>query len=153
VLDAAAAQPQGWREVSVGTVRGWVPAGDVQPLHGSQTSAAKALPVPSAGVAPRAAPQPVVVSTLDANVSASAQRFRVQVEQLPLRVAPDANAGSLLLLAKDETLYAGNQPQQGSWLAVAVVRNGAVQRGWVPAQWVLPLQAQPAADQPTEKRP
>jgi pilus assembly protein CpaC len=153
VLDAAAAQPQGWREVSVGTVRGWVPAGDVQPLHGSQTSAAKALPVPSAGVAPRAAPQPVVVSTLDANVSASAQRFRVQVEQLPLRVAPDANAGSLLLLSKDETLYAGNQPQQGSWLAVAVVRNGAVQRGWVPAQWVLPLQAQPAADPPMEKRP
>ncbi len=153
VLNASNGEPHGWRAVAVGTLKGWVRASEVQPLNrsdGSLGTSASPSPVAATGSVTRASPQPVVVSALDADVSANARRFRVQVDQLPLRVAPDGNAGSVLLLAKDETVFAGNQAQQGAWLAVAVLRNGAVQRGWVPVQWVLPLQAQPS---PQESKP
>lgn len=150
VLSASNGEPHGWRAAAVGTLKGWVRASEVQPLNrgdGSSGASASPSPVAATGSVTRASPQPVVVSALDADVSANARRYRVQVDQLPLRVAPDGNAGSVLLLAKDETVFAGNQAQQGAWLAVAVLRNGAVQRGWVPVQWVLPLQAQPSSQE------
>jgi hypothetical protein len=148
VLSASNGELHGWRAVAVGTLKGWVRASEVQPLNrGDGSAAASPSPVAATGSVTRASPQPVVVSALDADVSANARRYRVQVDQLPLRVAPDGNAGSVLLLAKDETVFAGNQAQQGAWLAVAVLRNGAVQRGWVPVQWVLPLQAQPSTQE------
>jgi pilus assembly protein CpaC len=151
VLSAPNGEPHGWRAVAVGTLKGWLRASEVQPLNRSEGSAAAASsPVATAGSGTRASPQPVVVSALDADVSATARRYRVQLDQLPLRVAPDGNAGSVLLLAKDETVFAGSQAQHGAWLAVAVLRNGAVQRGWAPVQWMLPLQAQPS---PQEIKP
>jgi pilus assembly protein CpaC len=160
-VDAPAAVPGQWRHVRVGHINGWIPAADVQPMSRLPAQAQISLPTVNSVIADNRMtasalqpvpqgpkPRPVVLSAQTADLAssaaapaASAQRFRVQAQQLAIRLTPDVNADVISTLARGELVTGVPGAQSGSWLGVASATQP--QRwGWVPAQWLVPLAQQ-----------
>ncbi|AKJ31667.1 pilus assembly protein N-terminal domain-containing protein [Caldimonas brevitalea] len=133
-----------WRHVLVGSVSGWVPSTAVRPARGSLTIAAApggaarqdqagrlaALPSGRASAPESLPPAPRDVP--------AASRYRVTLERLALRVAPDINAHVVVHLSAGDVIGLLPQPPRGHWVAVQLGDGGEQKRGWVPAQWLEP---------------
>ncbi len=131
-----------WRAIVVGTVEGWIDASAVEPLR-------LTLPVPAnmdsdlarpaqqgalvGGAVSPAAGTPSSVLR-QRNPKPDLPRFRVLLDGLAMRAAPDVNA-QLVARLDNGTLVEGlPQQTQGYWSPVQL----SGKRGWVPTQWLLP---------------
>jgi len=119
-----------WRQVLVGEVRGWIAAGEVQPVSraAGTLSAAPEAAVDSAG------PLLEPLSTPAAASTAAVHRLRVTAERLALRVTPDINAPVLSQLRAGTVVQAQPQAQRGRWSAV----QAGELRGWAASHWLVP---------------
>jgi pilus assembly protein CpaC len=151
VLGSAAVQSEGedaWRNVQVGRVQGWVPADAVRPLHAAAQATAlheeQARPARKP-VAATVAPRRVLLAATDV-VPDAARQFRVEAQRLALRLAPDVNAGAVVTLLHGDVVSAITGAEQGHWLGVQTGSGDSAKRGWVPAQWLLPLAKDVAAN-------
>lgn len=156
-LGAAERQPgngEQWRNVVVGAVNGWVPAGSVE-LSRRMPTAKVASDSPVArsdrdgrdlalgregkgGSVSAAAPWQVSASVAQAATASSDSappRFRVDLDQLALRVTPDINAPVIQHLSAGQIVVASPQKPSGNWRAVQV--DGA--QGWAADQWLAPV--------------
>ena len=134
-----------WRAVVVGTVEGWVDASAVAPLRLTppvQANKDSDLATPAqqgklvgAAVAPAAGMPSTVVS--QSNAKPNLPRFRVLLDGLALRAAPDVNAQLVARLDNGALVEGLPQRAQGYWSSVQL----SGKRGWVPTQWLLPQSA------------
>ena len=143
-LSDASKHGNAWQAVTVGTIKGWVTSDALVPLkHGAllqPTGQGDVAHVVQHGnsihpqekaTAVRPAEQ---VNAGDAR-SVALPRYQVLLDGLALRVSPDINATVVVQLNRGSVLEALPESQQGYWTAVQV----AGRRGWVPAQWILPI--------------
>lgn len=140
-LGDADPQPAGagaWRNVVVGAVNGWVPSAAVRPLAGdlAQTAVppAAALQAQSGTPLQRALSQ----GANGAGADAAGRSYRVTLNGLALRVAPDMNAAVVLQMREGTPVTALPQPQRGAWTAVQWSDGNVRRNGWVSSQWIAP---------------
>lgn len=145
-----------WRHVAVGELQGWLPADAVTPLQGEpgQSSHGPASIAgteqqgrnlqlgASAGVLP--VPGRRVTADLPSGPAAGQGQtgYRVILNRLALRVAPDINADVVTHLSAGQSVRALDQPPRRQWMAVEA--DGM--RGWVSGQWLKPDDQQPTGD-------
>ena len=91
-------------------------------------------PVGNSATGTAFAPAPVDTAN-DGNRHVFSPRYRVLLDGLALRVGPDINAMTVVQLNDGSIVEALPESNQGYWIAVQI----AGKRGWVPAQWLLPL--------------
>lgn len=132
----AAGLQDGWRAVATGALQGWVRDESLQPVaDGPGTD-----PAPDGPLA-RQARQGRAIAPLQAAGGASALGhpapgiYRVALDALALRVAPDVNAPVLQSLAQGSLLQVLPQAPQAQFSAVRI--DGRL--GWAETQWLLPL--------------
>ena len=131
-----------WFSIMVGTVEGWVDASAIEPLrlrtpvkaseNDDLTAAARQGSLVGAAVAPLTEAPSTVVR--EKNASSDLPRFRVLLDGLALRAAPDVNAQLVVRLNNGSLVDGLPQQVQGYWSPVQF--DG--KRGWVPTQWLLP---------------
>lgn len=137
VLGSAPSQPPGegrWTQVYVGALAGWLPADSVVPWRPADAGQPQAR---AAVVKPTPAPQPVLLGRTDDELLGDP--MRVQSEALALRLTPDVNAAVVWRAQRGDLLRRLNLPPQGAWLPVQVGAGLSGRRGWVLAQWLVPL--------------
>ena len=71
------------------------------------------------------------------NAKPNLPRFRVLLDGLALRAAPDVNAQLVARLDNGALVEGLPQRAQGYWSSVQL----SGKRGWVPTQWLLPQSA------------
>ena len=129
-----------WRNVVVGEYDGWVLANAVEPAPmqsvRASNSKSKIVQKDQTGdvihLGVSEAPSNQQDRFVTANVSA--KQYRVQLNNLALRVTPDINAQSVKKLLEGQTVDALPIPPLGNWTAVQV--DGV--SGWVATQWLKP---------------
>ncbi|HJV73496.1 MAG TPA: pilus assembly protein N-terminal domain-containing protein [Noviherbaspirillum sp.] len=143
-----------WRNVVVGALNGWVPADSVElSRHVPATKASSSSPLArhdrdgrdlglgrdgQGGSVSAAAPWQISAAGSQGSTTpsdAERQHFRVDLDQLALRVTPDINAQIIQHLTAGQIVVALPQNPSGSWRAVQV--EGA--QGWVASQWLAPV--------------
>ncbi len=136
--DDRAAPPSGlWRSVTVGAVQGWILASAVGSVNRADTAPA---PAPGAGAfAGASVPSTILAKAVSA--APGAGQYRVIVDGLALRTAPDVNAQTITHLAAGKIVGASPQATKGLWTAV----QSDGQHGWVATQWLI-------IDQPLAQR-
>lgn len=148
LLGSANPQPSGigyWRNVVVGELDGWVLADAVAPTHLQPTLkpyASSALGrTDQANSAQRLDANTPQTLTADgatkqtANSAAALRNYRVMLNKLALRVAPDMNAAVVQSLAEGQMVQALAVAPRNYWMAVQI----GGQRGWVASQWLSPV--------------
>lgn len=153
-----------WHHVLVGTGKGWVTGRDIAPLKlekPARPDQANAVTAPAsqgkllgARVVPAAiqrssvpavatAVTPATTAPMTSTASAAsgtatgagpATRFRVLLDGLAMRVAPDVNALTVMKLGNGRVVEGLPEQNQGHWTAV----EAGGKRGWVATQWLLP---------------
>ncbi|MBC7512839.1 MAG: pilus assembly protein N-terminal domain-containing protein [Herminiimonas sp.] len=139
------ADTSGWRPIVVGTVEGWIDAGAVEPLRlmspvqanqdGDLAAPARQGKLVGAAVVPGAGMPSTVIR--QNNSRTDLPRFRVLLDGLAMRAAPDVNAQLVTRLDNGALVEGLPQQAQGYWSAVQL----SGKRGWVPTQWLLPQSA------------
>ena len=142
---APAADTGLWRAIVVGTVEGWIDASAVEPLRltlpvqadteGELARPAQQGALVGGAVAPAAGMPSSVVR--QRNGKADLPRFRVLLDGLAMRAAPDVNAQLVVRLDNGMLVEGLPQQAQGYWSPVQL----SGKRGWVPTQWLLPQSA------------
>ena len=148
-------QPAGnglWLAIVVGKVEGWVDASAIEPLrlttpvrpgeNNELTAAARHGNLVGAAIAPSTDVQSTVVR--QKNSRSDLPRFRVLLDGLALRAAPDVNAQLVARLETGSLVDGLPQEVQGYWSPVQF--DG--KRGWVPTQWLLPQPELPQVREP-----
>ncbi|MEN6587877.1 MAG: pilus assembly protein N-terminal domain-containing protein [Sulfuricella sp.] len=141
-----------WRNVIVGGIDGWVASNWITPLGTKPVRArsnslvaqpdqqGQVIELGGNGsrdeVSKSSAPSMEPVTATSPATSAAGKRYRVNLERLALRVAPDINAAVIQKLASGAVVDALPQAPTGRWMAVQA--DG--KRGWVAAQWLVPEQ-------------
>ncbi|HEX6703994.1 MAG TPA: pilus assembly protein N-terminal domain-containing protein [Albitalea sp.] len=137
-----------WRNVVAGSTSGWVPAQAVEPRTRPAAAAARAAAMRRAQsgqpniqslVGAGEAPRPASI-TLD-GPSGNARQYRVGLDGLALRISPDPRGAVLLKLPAGDIVTALPRAAQGPWTAVQAMDGDMARRGWVAAEWLLPLEA------------
>lgn len=137
VLGSEAAQPPGqgrWTNVHVGAVNGWVPSEQIvawRPSDAGQPDVRPAVVQPVPGQKPA-----LLGKTDDALLGTP---MRVQSEALALRLTPDVNAAVVWRAQRGDVVRRLSLPPQGAWLPVQIGAGPTGKRGWVLAQWLVPL--------------
>jgi hypothetical protein len=130
-----------WRNVVVGEFDGWVLANAVEPAPLQSVRASnnksKIVQKDQAGDVIHLGVSEAPSNPQDKSVAVkvNAKQFRVQVNNLALRVTPDINAQSVKKLLEGQTVDALPLPPLGNWTAVQV--DGV--SGWVASQWLKSL--------------
>ena len=133
-----------WQAVTVGTTKGWIlgsalvplnPEAVLQPTEHGDVAHVVQEGYSIRSVARAKSVRPAEQVNADAALSTSLPRYQVLLDGLALRVSPDINAAVVVQLNSGSVLEALPESQQGYWTAVQV----AGRRGWVPAQWILPI--------------
>jgi pilus assembly protein CpaC len=142
-----------WRAVSVGSVEGWVASSAVTPLKletivvpnpntdlslvasqgrmvGMHSIASSALPKTSTAVTTGVA----TATSGSFAVSSATSRYRVLLDGLALRVAPDVNALTVAKLDVGLIVEGAPDQAQGYWTAIKLEGK----QGWVATQWLVP---------------
>ena len=131
-----------WRHVRVGELQGWI--AESAAVQARLEPAPPPTSPPTLPTRRGAAAQEALigggrmVQSVTANAAAGdapLAQLRVGARQLALRVSPDINAPTVVLLRGGDLVDALPQPPQGYWLPVQV--DG--KRGWAPAQWLVPV--------------
>lgn len=65
--------------------------------------------------------------------------MRVLPEALALRLTPDVNAAVLSRSVRGDVVRRLSVPAQGAWLPVQVGSGAGGKRGWMLAQWLVPM--------------
>ncbi|HLO94661.1 MAG TPA: pilus assembly protein N-terminal domain-containing protein [Burkholderiaceae bacterium] len=136
VLGSQDAQSEGagrWLNVQLGSLRGWVSAESLTPWRPGDAEA----PPARAAAKADAAPKPLLLGRVDDELLGAP--MRVTGEAQALRQAPQAQAGIVTRLTKGEMVRALKLAPQGAWVAVQVRSGSAAMRGWLPAQWLVPM--------------
>jgi pilus assembly protein CpaC len=137
VLGSAPSQPPGqgrWTNVHVGALNGWVLSEHIvawRPQDAGQPDVRPAVVKPVPGL------QPVLLGKVDDALLGAP--LRVQSEALALRQAPDVNAGVVWRAQLGDLVRRLSLPPQGAWLPVQIGAGPTGKRGWVLAQWLVPL--------------
>ncbi|RZL40550.1 MAG: hypothetical protein EOP35_00505 [Rubrivivax sp.] len=137
VLGSAPSQPAGqgrWTNVHVGSINGWVPSEAIvawRPTDAGQPDVRPAV------IKPVPALKPALLGKTDDELLGTP--MRVQSEALALRVTPDVNAAVVWRAQRGDVVRRLNLPPQGAWLPVQIGAGPTGKRGWVMAQWLVPL--------------
>ena len=136
----------GWRPVVVGQLHGWIAGAATVKFN----EAAMIIPDTQNNLAHAARDGQVVGTTAaatmmmptapavtDAANPLALPRYRVILDGLAMRVSPNINAMTVTQLNRGSVVEALPERAQGFWCAVQV----AGRRGWIPLQWVMPLDA------------
>jgi len=131
---------QVWRNVVVGGVDGWMLADDIEPLSvdsGKYSAAVSKLAQSEQSTKLLSLPPAYekLRGAMPDLATASGNHFRVQINNLALRVAPDINSVAVRKLQEGQIVQAQSIAAEGSWRYVQV--DGV--KGWVAAQWLKPL--------------
>lgn len=133
-------QPAGlgyWRNVRVGEINGWVASRWVSPIGKiparANSESAIAQPDQQGQIISLGSSNDI---NTESNTNFSSKQFRVNLNRLALRVAPDINADVIQKLASGTKVESLQQAPKGHWMAVQA--DG--KRGWVAAQWLVPEQ-------------
>ena len=134
-----------WRSVRLGDLSGWVRSDAVAPLRGDAANAAQA-DANATGMRTRAAMAPVPVGNGPHEITprtgalaVTAQRYRVQLAGLALRQTPDINAGIVSRCHAGELVTALPQDAHAGWVSVESGAGADAKRGWVAAEWLIPV--------------
>lgn len=134
-----------WRNVTLGSLTGWVPAKTVGlqridvpgPMLGTAAGVSSDIQIPrSSGSV--ASPGLVQALTLG-QPGANAPMYRVAKGGLVLRLTPDVNAGVVARPAAGDLVVGLPYPTRGGWSAVQYGEGDGARRGWITSQWLLPL--------------
>lgn len=142
--------PPAWQRVRIGTIQGWIAGSVLAPLHSeapirprmdSDVShlARHGQPVGMGAIATAIMPAEPVQGSVP--LTGTARRYKVNLDGLALRVAPDVNAMTVVQLNLDSEVEGLPEAPRGHWVAVQV----AGKRGWVPLQWLIPASAHRAS--------
>lgn len=137
VLGSAPSQPPGqgrWTHVHVGAINGWVLSEQIvawRPSDAGQPDVRPAVVQAVPGLKPA-----LLGKTDDALLGTP---MRVQSEALALRITPDVNATVVWRAQRGDVVRRLNLPPQGAWLPVQIGAGPTGRRGWVLAQWLVPL--------------
>ena len=155
-IDDSAAAPQrpAWRAVIVGATAGWILRNAAAPVDAQQLmqttkhadQANRQVPAQRIHVGQRSnnvqpgtraavAVRPAENPATDEPEICTLPRFRVLLDGLAMRVPPNINATAVMQLDRGAELEGLPESPQGVWTAVQIGER----RGWVPAQWLLPL--------------
>jgi len=74
---------------------------------------------------------------------AKAQQYRVRLDKLPLRAAPNVNAGVVIDLAEGDVVEGSSAALRETWMPVRYRSGASRLRGWVATQWLEPVARQP----------
>lgn len=128
--DAQEAGQGRWIPVRVGGLQGWI-SGEALTAwrpRDLQTPAARAA---------QPAVKPLLLGQADDALLGAP--MRVTGEAQALRQAPQAQAGVVTRLSQGDMVRALKLPPQGAWQAVQVRTGPGALRGWLPAQWLVPM--------------
>lgn len=130
--DAREAAQGRWIPVRVGGLQGWVSGESVTAWRPSDVQTPSARPA-------QPAPKPLLLGQADDALLGAP--MRVTGEAQALRQAPQNQAGVVTRLSKGDMVHALKLPPQGAWQAVQVRTGPGAMRGWLPAQWLVPMTA------------
>ncbi|HEY9106868.1 MAG TPA: pilus assembly protein N-terminal domain-containing protein [Roseateles sp.] len=137
VLGSAPSQPPGqgrWTNVHVGAINGWVLSEQIvawRPSDAGQPDVRPAVVQTVPGL------KPALLGKTDDELLGAP--MRVQSEALALRITPDVNATVVWRAQRGDVVRRLNLPPQGAWLPVQIGAGPTGKRGWVLAQWLVPL--------------
>ena len=124
-----------WRNVEIGAVNGWAVDRGLNPYDPASLSPSAVTRQDQQGSGMAIANsdlQPALVVSAVGD-SAGGKRYRVRLNRLALRVAPDINALVLHQLPIGALVEALPQAPNANWIAV----QAEGKRGWVPMQWLV----------------
>ena len=137
VLGSAPSQPAGqglWTNVHVGALNGWLQSEHIvawRPRVAGQPDMRPFIVKPVPGL------QPALLGRTDDELLGAP--MRVQSEALPLRVTPEVNAAVVWRAQRGDVVRRLSLPPQGAWVPVQIGAGPTGKRGWVLAQWLVPL--------------
>ena len=128
-----------WRHVAIGGLEGWMLASDLEP-HALNQSGDRSAVSKLAQTERSAKLLSLLVyekkhSTAPDSATSQPKKFRVQLNNLALRVMPDINSIAVKQLSEGQIVQAQSMAAEGSWRYVEV--DGL--QGWVAAQWLKPM--------------
>lgn len=132
--DAVLAGENHWVDVRVGELEGWVLSQHMAAWHPRDLEAPAARP---ATAVPTVAPRPTLLGRTDDELLGGL--MRVLPEALALRLTPDVNAAVLSRSVRGDVVRRLSMPAQGAWLPVQVGSGASGKRGWMLAQWLVPM--------------
>jgi len=128
-----------WRHVSIGGLEGWILASDLEPLalnqSGDRSTVSKFAQTERSAKLLSLPVYEKKHSTASDSATSQQKKFRVQLNNLALRVMPDINSIAVKQLSEGQIVQAQSMAVEGSWRYVEV--DGL--QGWVAAQWLKPM--------------
>jgi pilus assembly protein CpaC len=132
--DAVLAGENHWVDVRVGELEGWVLSQHMVAWRPSDLEVPAARPATAKPADPA---RPALLGSTDDELLGGP--MRVLPEALALRLTPDVNAAVLSRSVRGDVVRRLSVPAQGAWLPVQVGSGAGGKRGWMLAQWLVPM--------------